>query len=261
MNIKRIYLIKSHFYEEVKLSIAKEELKKYVKTLYQKEILDSAGGNCSVRDGNKIFTTRRESSSLRHWNLDEDFIIETDLMGKAVKPEMQAFLTRESHVHFRIYNEFSHINAVFHVHPKYLLGFASLKADMPIVTGLARDWLFPRYVKCIKDEPEVSIRESIAVTKYFKYLYKLNPDSGLACLLPGHGAVIAGVDLRSTFSKTEALENNARTFYYMQLIKNSNFYKEYQEMTQEDMYEDWQHIQRNEIKNTEFYFERKDVEF
>ncbi|MCL5070142.1 MAG: class II aldolase/adducin family protein [Actinobacteria bacterium] len=243
------------------MSKVKEELQKYVKALYQKEILDSAGGNCSAREGDKVFVTRRESSSLKQWNLDEDFIIETDLTGKAARPEMQAFLTRESHVHYRILDEFPHINAVFHVHPRYLLGFASLKSDMPIVTGLARDWLFPRYIKCIKDEPEVSIRESVAVTKYFKYLYNLNPNSGLACLLPGHGAVIAGKDLREAFSKTEALENNARTFYYMQIIKNSNFYKEYKDMCLEDMYEDWQHIQRTQIKDTEFYFERKDVQF
>ena len=162
----------------------KQKLIEAVKLLHRKDILDSAGGNCSARDGNKVFITRRNSSSIKHWELDGDYIIETDINGKAKKSELQPYISRESPVHFRIFNEFPHINAVFHVHPKCLLGFASLKLDMPVVTGLARDWLFPQYVKCIKDEPEVSIREAIAITKYFKYLHNLNPNGKLACLLP-----------------------------------------------------------------------------
>jgi len=243
------------------MSEIKEQLVKAVKVLYRKDILDSAGGNCSVRDKKNVFITRRNSSSIKHWELDGDFIIETDITGKAKKPKLQSYLSRESRVHYRILNEFSHINAVFHVHPKYLLGFASLKLDMPIVTGLGRDWLFPQYVKCIKNEPEVSIKEAIAVTKYFKYLYNLNPNGGLACLLPGHGAVVAGTDVRDTISKVEALENNARTFYYMQIIKSSDYYTEGRNRDLEDMFGDWQHILRTEIKNTNLYFERDDVEF
>ena len=243
------------------MSKIKEQLVEAVKLLYRKDILDSAGGNCSVRDEKRIFITRTNSSSIKRWELDGDFIIETDITGKAKKPELQPYLSKESPVHFRVLNEFSHINAVFHVHPKYLLGFASLKLDMPIVTGLARDWLFPQYVKCIKDEPEVSIREAIAVTKYFKYLYNLNPNGGLVCLLPGHGAIVAGIDVRDAFSKVEALENNARTFYYMQTIKSSDYYTEARNRDIEDMYGDWQHIQRTKIKDVKLYFEIDDVKF
>ena len=239
------------------MSDIKKELLKCVSNLYRKDILDSAGGNCSVKDGERILITRRRSSSERNWNLDDDYIIETDLAGKAKKPELQDFLSREAAVHYRILNEFPDINAVIHAHPKYLLGFASLKVDMPIVTGLARDWLFPQYVKCIRNEPEVSVREAIAITKYFRYLYNLNPNCGLACLLHGHGAVVAGRDITEAFSKMEALENNARTFYYMQVIKSSEYYREARQKDLEDMYGDWEHIQRSQIKEVELYFEKE----
>lgn len=238
------------------MSDIKKELMKCVSNLYRKDILDSAGGNCSARDGEKIFITRTRSSSEKNWNLDDDYIIETDLAGKAVKKELQDFLSKEASVHYRILNEFSDINAVIHAHPKYLLGFSSLKVDMPIVTGLARDWFFPQFVKFIRNEPEVCIEEAIAITKYFRYLYNINPNCGLACLLAGHGAVVAGRSVTEAFSKIEALENNARTFYYMQIIKSSEYYKEAMQRDLEDMYGNWEHIQRSKIKKVKLYFEK-----
>ncbi len=239
----------------------KKEMIKIVKELYQKNILDTQGGNISARVGDKIYVTRRDSSIDKHWDIDEDSIIETDLLGKSVDLKMQGFITRESRTHFRIYNEIPNVHAVFHSHSRYLLAFASLKIPLPIVTALAWSQGFTQYVQCIKDEPAVSVREAKAVTKYFKYLYNKNPNSGFACLLPGHGAVVAGKNLKDAFTKLHTLENNARTFLYMQIIKSSEYYKEARKRELEDMYDSWIDIQETPITEIDLYFEKKDVEF
>jgi len=243
------------------MSDTKKEMIKYAKIFYKKGMVDSAGGNLSARDKDKIFITKRDSSINRLWDYDESCFVEAKLSGEAVIKKMQPLMSRESHLHFRIFNEFSHVNSIFHIHPRYLLGFASLKIDMPIVTALARDRLFPSHIKCIRDEQENTISESIAIVRYFKYLYNNSPDCGLACLLSGHGIVVAGKNLKDTFMKVEVLENNARTFYYMQLIEQSNYYKEFRREDSKDIYGDWDHIQRTGIKDVKLYFEREDVDF
>ena len=243
------------------MSDLKQEMIKIVKELYKNNILDTQGGNISAREGDSIFVTRRNSSSDKHWDLSEEDIIETDLLGKAKDPKMQQFITRESRTHYRVLNEIPDIKAVFHVHTRYLLAFASLKISLPIVTSLAWSQGFPKYVQYIKDEPAVSVGEAEATARYFKYLYNKNPNSGLACLLAGHGAVVAGKSLKDAFTKLHTLENNARTFLYMEIIKSSDHYKEERTRESDDMYDSWVDIQNTPIKKLELYFEREGVDF
>lgn len=243
------------------MSDLKKEMIEIVKELYKNNLLDTQGGNISAREGNSIFVTRRESSSEKHWDLNEEDIIETDLLGKAKNPEMQRFLTRESRTHYRVLNEIPNINAIFHVHSQYLLAFASLKISLPIVTSLAWAQGFPKYVQYIKDEPAVSIREAEATARYLKYLYNKNPNGGFACLLAGHGAVVCGKNLKDAFTKLHTLENNARTFLYMEIIKSSNHYNESRTRELDDMFDSWVDIQNTPIKKLALYFEKEGVEF
>ena len=202
----------------------KEEIILIAKEMYKRDLLDSIGGNISFREGNKIYVTKTGSSIDRHWDLNEDSIIETGLNGKALNGDEQNFISQESHVHYRILNLIPDVDTVIHAHPKYLLGFACLKVAMPIVTSPGRALGFPRYVLNVKDEPAVSTKEAIAITKYFRYLYEKNPNCALACLMPGHGVVIAGKGLRETFAKLQILENNTIAFYLKQIIKFSDYY-------------------------------------
>lgn len=243
------------------MSDLKKEMIRTVKELYKNNILDTQGGNISAREGDSIFVTRRESSSDKHWDLSEEDIIETDLLGKAKDPKMQQFITRESRTHYRILNEIPDIKAIFHVHSRYLLAFASLKISLPIVTSLAWSQGFPKYVQYIKDEPAVSVKEAEATTRYFKYLYNKNPNGGFACLLAGHGAVVGGKSLKDAFTKLHTLENNARTFLYMEIIKSSEHYREERTRESDDMFDSWVDIQNTPIKKLEFYFENDGVEF
>ena len=65
------------------MSGIKKEMIKIVKELYNNNILDTQGGNISAREGDSIFVTKRNSSSDKHWDLAEEDIIETDMLGKA----------------------------------------------------------------------------------------------------------------------------------------------------------------------------------
>ena len=243
------------------MSDLKQEMIKIVKELYRNNILDTQGGNISAREDDSIFVTKRNSSSDKHWDLSEEDIIETDLLGKAKDPKMQQYITRESRTHYRVLNEIPDIKAIFHVHSRYLLAFASLKISLPVVTSLAWDQGFPKYVQYIKDEPAVSVREAEATTRYFKYLHNKNPNGGFACFLAGHGAVVCGKSLKDAFTKLHTLENNARTYLYMEIIKSSEHYKEERTRESDSMFDSWVDIQNTPIKKLELYFEKEGVEF
>jgi len=241
------------------MSIIKQKIIKIAKEMYDRDYIDSIGGNISVKEKDRVFITKTRCSLYKHWEIGEESIVETDLDGKAIKKDEQTLISRECHVHFRILNEIPNINAVLHAHSKYILGFANLNLDLPIVTKFARSLGFPLYIQCIKGQPSITQREAIAVTKYFKYLYKRNPNTAFGCLLPGHGAVVAGKNLEDSFAKLQILENNARSFYFMQIIKNSDYYKEATQREREKTYDTWEDIQNTQIQEKEFYFERENI--
>ena len=89
-----------------------------------------------------------------------------------------------------------------------------------------------------------------------EYLYNINPNGALGCLLPGHGVVVAGNNLRDAFAKLHILENNARAFYFMQIIKSSDYYKEARTREKDNLYENWVDIQNTPIEDIELHFEK-----
>ena len=49
------------------------------KLLYDRELVDSSGGNISVRDGDKIYVSPRRTGHDNQWKMEEDSIIVNDL--------------------------------------------------------------------------------------------------------------------------------------------------------------------------------------
>jgi len=233
-----------------------------VKELYRNNILGTPGGNISGREDDSIFVTKRNSSYDKQWDLTEEDIIEEDPLGKDRNPQMQVFITRESRNHYRVLNEIPDIKAAFHVHSRYLYSTCfTKKISLPIITSLAWDHGFPKYIQYIKAEPAVSIGEVEATTKYFKYLYNKNPNEGFVYFLRVHRAVIFSKSLKDAFTKLQTLENNTWTFLYMEIIKSSEHFKEYRIRQSNDMFDSWVDIQNTPIKKIDFYFKKEGVEF
>lgn len=234
----------------------KKEVIETAKALYEKNMLDSVGGNISARVGDKIFISKTKTSVKKRWSMANDDIIETDLTGKALDPALRKKTSVESRAHVMILNEIPSIKAVIHAHAPYLIAFASLEIPMPIVSNLAYDEGFPPYVRCIKGQAPTTLEEAIAITKYFKYLYDINPNGAFGCLIPYHAALVGGKDLKDAFKNIHVLEINARTFFLMEAIKSSNYYKSLKDGNISDLYDNWDEIQAISLEKREYYFER-----
>ena len=72
--------------------------------LFERKLFDIAGGNISVREGNRIFITARYSGSKRHWQNRPDDILIDDIDNDGLLNNPRC--SRESNAHLAIYRHF-----------------------------------------------------------------------------------------------------------------------------------------------------------
>lgn len=233
----------------------KQRMIKIAKIMYDKDLTDSIGGNIAVREGDRIFVTKTGASVIKQWDIDEDWIIETDLKGRTLKKEDQEFLSHGSSTLMRLVISIPTIKCAIHGHAKHILPFSSLRIAMPIVNRFPRNQGFPPYIECIPNKPTDCKPESYAILKYFKYLYDRNPNTAFACMSPGHGLFVGGRNLEDAFKKFHILDGNARTFLMMEKIKSFPYYQEARAREKDNLYVYWADIERTKVEEYDFVFE------
>ncbi|MFA6431544.1 MAG: class II aldolase/adducin family protein, partial [Candidatus Margulisiibacteriota bacterium] len=86
-----------------------EEFRKIGRLLFQQGLVDSHSGNLSIRDGDKIYITKRDSML---GELDDESIVEVGLASGG----SEDLASRELPVHRAIYKETGAL-AIVHAHP------------------------------------------------------------------------------------------------------------------------------------------------
>jgi L-fuculose-phosphate aldolase len=191
------------------------------KLIYIKNLSDSAGGNISVRDGNKIFITPRGLGSEYQWNIEEDLIIVTDLCKTPIIGQVEN-ISREVYSHFKIYQNFPDINAIIHAHPFYFMAFGAANMDLPAMSEPSAE--------IIGNLPVINIEQSIPgsedqarkIVENFKNRRKADPEAKLLCGVPFHGAFAAATDINKAFLFMETLNNCAKVIAYRQILFGNN---------------------------------------
>src|SRR5512141_296393 len=105
--------------------------------MFDRHLTDAAGGNISVRVGNRVCITARYSGSHRQWQLEPQDVLVTDLDGNILDGDGQ--ISRESKAHFKLHREYGDWGtAVIHAHARNILIFAALACPMPPVLDATR---------------------------------------------------------------------------------------------------------------------------
>ena len=173
--------------------------------VFERHLTDAAGGNISVRvDDSTVCITPRYSGSRRHWQLQTNQVLVSDLHGN--KLDGDGDVSRESKVHYRIYQEFPDAQAVLHSHARNVMVFvasgqpiepvleATLKFDTIPVTRFA-----PAHSEKLADAIVEGLRgKDEAIRKY-----------ATAVMAPWHGLFVVGKDLDAAFDLTERIDTNA----------------------------------------------------
>jgi L-fuculose-phosphate aldolase len=181
--------------------------------VFERHLTDAAGGNISVRVGDSVCITPRYSGSKRHWQLQPNQVLVSDLLGN--KLEGDGDISREAKVHYRLYQEFPDATAVLHSHARNVMVFvasgqpiepvleATLKFGTIPVTNFA-----PAHSESLADEIVSLMRgKEEYIRKY-----------ATAVIAPWHGLFVAAKDIDAAFDLTERIDTNAYCILMSRLL-------------------------------------------
>ncbi len=182
--------------------------------VFERHLTDAAGGNISVRVGDQICITPRYSGSRRHWHLQPNQVLVSDLAGN--KLEGDGDISREAKVHYRLYQEFPDGMAVLHSHPRHVMVFVAsgqpiepvLEATLKFGTIPVVDKFAPAHSEKLADFIAEAMRgKEEAIRKY-----------AVAVMAPWHGLFVVGKDLDAAFDLTERIDTNAYCILMSRLL-------------------------------------------
>ncbi|HEX9333993.1 MAG TPA: ribose 5-phosphate isomerase B [Anaerolineales bacterium] len=183
------------------------------KMVFERHLTDSAGGNISVRVGDSVCITPRYSGSKRHWHLQPNQVLVSDLLGN--KLEGDGEISREAKVHYRLYQEFPDATAVLHSHARNMMVFAA--SGQPIEPVLEATLKFDT-IPVTKFAPAHSEKLADAITDAIRGKDEAIRKYATAVIAPWHGLFVVGKDLDAAFDLTERIDTNAYCILMSRLL-------------------------------------------
>ena len=183
--------------------------------VFERHLTDAAGGNISVRVGDdKVCITPRYSGSRRHWHLQPNQVLVSDMLGN--KLEGDGDVSRESKVHFRIYQEFPDAKAVLHSHARNVMVFVA--SGQPIEPVLEATLKFGTIPVAKNFAPAHSEKLADAIGEALQGKDEAIAKYATAVMAPWHGLFVVGKDLDAAFDLTERIDTNAYCILMSRLL-------------------------------------------
>ncbi|MGQ9682561.1 MAG: class II aldolase/adducin family protein [Anaerolineae bacterium] len=183
--------------------------------IYDRQLSDSAGGNMSVRSGDRIYVTPRFMGARYRWRIRADMISVLDAATLTVL-EGPGDLSRESKAHLALYRAFAEAGAVIHAHPRYIQAFTSLGKPLEPATEYTEKYGVIPVVAPVKAHSQAL---ADGVVEAMEGLREGFASHGLAVLLARHGIITMGRDLDEAYDTLERMEVNARCAIYGAVLR------------------------------------------
>ncbi len=187
----------------------REHLVRICKLAYDRQLLDSAGGNVTTRFGDRVYMTRSYAGGKRQWNLRPQDILVLDLEGNILAGEGE--FSREGAVHMACYQAFPEAGCVFHAHSYNLMPFVALEKPIPPMSEQCDKYGAIGFCRwAATHTPELADNVVDGLLPRAADL----ASHPIATLIPRHGIFVVGRDLDSTYDALERIDRNA----YMALM-------------------------------------------
>ncbi len=196
------------------LSQTRRKIAETGRMVFERHLTDAAGGNISVRVGDSVCITPRYSGSKRHWQLQPNQVLVSDMLGN--KLEGDGDVSRESKVHYRLYQEFPDGTAVLHSHPRHVMVFVA--SGQPIEPVLEATLKFGTIPVVDKFAPAHSERLADFIAGAMKGKDEAIRKYAAAVMAPWHGLFVVGKDLDAAFDLTERIDTNAYCILMSRLL-------------------------------------------
>jgi L-fuculose-phosphate aldolase len=173
--------------------------------LFERQLTDAAGGNISVRVGNRVCITPRYAGQQKQWQINPEDVLVADLERNVL--DGSGALSRETHVHFTLHTEYGkHGTAVVHAHPRNLLVFAVLGEPMPPVLEATRKFGVTPVVQFAPAHSPMLARH---IADTMRGRESVIEKHAAAAIAPWHGLFCLGKTLDAAFDAVERMDNNA----------------------------------------------------
>ncbi len=172
--------------------------------LFERQLTDAAGGNISVRAGERVCITPRFAGQKRQWRLRPEEVLVCDLEGN--KLEGEGDTSRESKAHFRLYRDYPDGTAVVHCHPRNVLVFCAF--DQPMLPVIEGTWKFGE-IPVVPFAPAHSQSLADTVADGMRGQEARIRKQAAAVIARWHGLFVLGKDLDAAFDAAERIETNA----------------------------------------------------
>lgn len=190
----------SHETNEIRALIAETAMR-----LFNRQLLDMAGGNISVRVDDALCITPRYSGMRRHWNLGAEDVMIVALDGTII--EGKGELSRESKAHLKLHGEFRDLGvSVIHAHARNVLVFAAAARPIPPVLEATRKF---GEIPVIKFAPSHTAELSEHIADAIRPQAERITKQAAAVIAPYHGLFVMGKDLDSAADAVERIDTNA----------------------------------------------------
>jgi ribose 5-phosphate isomerase B len=196
------------------LAQARTKIAETGKLVFARHLTDAAGGNISVRVGDQVCITPRYSGSKRHWQLQPDQVLVSDMLGN--KLEGDGDVSRESKVHYRLYQAFPDATAVLHSHPRHVMVFVA--SGQPIEPVLESTLKFGTIPVVKEFAPAHSEKLADFVAGAMQGKEEAIRKYATAVMAPWHGLFVLGKDLDACFDLTERIDTNAYCILMSRLL-------------------------------------------
>lgn len=171
-----------------------EEFKRIGRYLFQEGLVDSHGGNMSMRQGGKVYITRRD---VMLGDLKEGDVIEVGMEPG----ENDGLASRELSTHRAVYRE-TKAEAIVHAHGPNAIAISI--TDNKIVPQDAEG------IYLFKSAAIVRVHQAIGSDEVARLLPSFLQGTSTVAVVKGHGSFAIGKDLEEAYKYTSSLENSCR---------------------------------------------------
>lgn len=192
----------------------REQLAYIGRMLFERRLMDTAGGNISARQGNRIFISPKYSGSKRHWQLDPEDFIEGEIGSNEVLNH--PMFSREGKAHVVIYLNFPDVQGVIHAHPFHILPFcAAGKSIEPLLEQTHKFGV----IQLVKTAPAHSAELAENIVAGLRGQEKAIQTQAAAVLVLQHGIIVAGRDILAAVDALERIDWNAWCILAQRLLE------------------------------------------
>ena len=175
--------------------------------MVEKGITVGTWGNISARDPetNLVYIS---PSGMDYSKIQPQHVVVMDTELNIIDGEAEPSI--EKHMHMAVYNSRKDVNAVIHTHPIYSTAFSVAEQNM---TGVSED-----FVQIVGAEVKIATPYELPGTEALGEVAVNGLGTNNAVLLPGHGALLVGADMKMALKVSMVLEKNAQIVLWAKLL-------------------------------------------